>query len=147
MPVKQKDPPQHHPVSPSHGSDHFLGSTMVTANGSAPSQAARTLDRNLTHTPPWNSAMTQMRIPPLDRFHPFHQHSRASRASRASQTGSISRPNTPSTSLAALTIAVPPLRTSRTGNSHPFVLGYSMVAPPLHPRPYRQSQASSSPQP
>ena len=76
----------------SHGSGHSLGSTMVTANDSAPPQAARNFDRNHTHTPSWNSAMTRW-----DQVH------------LAAPKHTLHEPRC----LGALTIAVPQLRTNR----------------------------------
>jgi hypothetical protein len=72
----------------SHGSDHSLESTMMTANGSAPPQAARNLDPNLD--------------PSVRPFLPI------SALQGIPVTGSTSRPNTASTSLAALAIADAP---------------------------------------
>ena len=109
----------------SHGSGHSLGSTMVTANDSTPPQAARNFDRNHTHTPSWNSAMTRW-----DQVH------------LAAPKHTLHEPRR----LAALTIAVPQLRTNgRTSNSQPFVQGYWVHEAQIQASPCGSSVSSTSP--
>jgi len=105
----------------SHGSDHSLESTMMTANGSVPQQAARSLDPNLADSPSWNSAMTQMQIQPPDHFYHFQQ----GRVPSQAQGPSRVQVQPQRASLHSQS-PIPPLRTnSRTGTSHPFAQEFS----------------------